>query len=198
MCDSITDAGTIQRAVVKKDSLCGLLDNAYAMPFASVTWQTERGEAMFVTFEIGKLENLEQYKEVFFDSALFHHYFQDDDRLTDSLREALQKKELFAVYHKEEIVGAMEIRFKGFFGAFPYLALLGVKKGWRGQGVGKKMLGFFEEAARQLGHSRTSLMVSGFNVRAKNLYQSLGYRKIGMLENAFKEGIDENIMVKEL
>lgn len=146
----------------------------------------------------GEPEKLEEYREVFLDSLLFERYFSDDDRLRDSLRHALENRELLVAKSGAETVGVMEVRFTGFFGAFPYLALLGVKKGWRGMGVGRQMIAFFEEAARQLGYARTSIMASGFNPRARNLYQSLGYKRIGGLANAFKEGIDENIYVKEL
>lgn len=141
---------------------------------------------------------LEECREVFLDSVLFDRYFADDDRLRVSLRNAQEKDELFVAKSGDEIVGVMELRFTGFFGAFPYLALLGVKKGWRGMGVGHQMIAFFEEAARQLGYQRTSIMVSHFNPRARNLYQSLGYRRIGGLKDAFKEGVEENILVKKL
>lgn len=153
---------------------------------------------MDLEFKIGNIEDVELYREVFLDSSLYDRYFHQDDRLEKSLREALKKRELFIAMHQSEVIAVMEIRFNGFFGAFPYLALLGVKKGWRNQGVGRRMLEFYEEAARQLGYSRSSLMVSSFNPRARNLYQSLGYKKIGMLPDAFKAGIDENIMVKDL
>lgn len=152
----------------------------------------------FIKLSLGNAASFEQYKEVFFESTLYARYFSDDDRLDRVLTEALEKKELWVATADNEVVGVMEVRLTGFFGAFPYLALLGVKKGWRGMGVGHQMIAAFEEAARQLGYPRVSLMVSQFNPRAKNLYQSLGYKKIGYLPDAFKKGNDENIMVKDL
>lgn len=153
---------------------------------------------MFIKVQIGDPARLEEYREVFLDSALFQRYFADDDRLRDSLRTALEQRELFVATVNGEVAGVMEVRFDGFFRAFPYLALLGVKKGWRGKGVGRQMIAFFEEAARQLGYTRVSIMVSSFNPRARSLYQSLGYKRIGLLPDAFREGIDENILVKRL
>jgi ribosomal protein S18 acetylase RimI-like enzyme len=97
-----------------------------------------------------------------------------------------------------ETVGVMQVQLRGFFGAFPYLALLGVRKEWRGRGAGRFMMAAFEEAARQEGCDKTSLMASSFNPRAIRLYQSLGYKKIGYLDDAFKKGIGEYIFVKRL
>ena len=151
-----------------------------------------------VTFEAARPELLEEYRDVFLDSPLFQHYFSEDDRLRTFLRAALQNNELVAALCDGQVVGVMELRLKGFFGAFPYLALLGVKQGWRGKGIGRQMLAFFEEAARQTGCTKASLMVSHFNPRARRLYQNMGYKRIGFLPNAFKNGIDENILVKEL
>ena len=152
----------------------------------------------FITIELGDIALLEQYRDVFLNSTLFDHYYAEDDRLRVHLMRALRDKELLVGKSGDEIVSVMEVRMTGFFGGFPYLALLGVKKGWRGMGIGHQMLAFFEEMARQAGFERTSIMASGFNPRARKLYQSLGYRRIGFLEDAFKPGISEYIYVKTL
>lgn len=153
---------------------------------------------MNLEFGIGERDKIEEYKGVFLDSALYTHYLADEDMLDDMLSSALDKKQLVIASVQGEAIGAMEMRLDGFCGMFPYLALLGVKSGWRKMGVGKQMLMFFEETARQLGYSRASLMVSSFNPRARNLYQKMGYKRIGILPNAVKAGIDENIMVKDI
>lgn len=147
---------------------------------------------------LGDAARLEEYREVFFDSLLWDRYFADDDRLRGSLCAALQKRELLVAAHGEEVVGVMEVRLDGFFGGFPYLALLGVKKGWRGMGAGHQLLRFYEAMAREAGYVRASIMVSSFNPRARRLYQSVGYRKIGYLDDAFKPGNGEYILVKDL
>ena len=103
-----------------------------------------------IRFEAGKEDDFSNYEAVFADSPLYRNYFSDDDRLKQVIRGALNAKELVVVLSGDEVVGVMEVRFKGFFGAFPYLALLGVKKGWRGKGIGRQMLIFFEEASRQI------------------------------------------------
>lgn len=154
---------------------------------------------MQVTVTKATAERIDECIRIFEDSALYNHYFADGDRLPALLREGIGKGELFvAEDSKGEAVGAMWIDLKGFFGFFPYLSLLGVRKDRRGMGVGHTLLEVFEGVARGLGHGKVSLLVGEFNPRAKALYQSMGYKKVGFLENAIKPGVNENIMVKTL
>jgi len=149
---------------------------------------------------LGNEAYLGKYHEVFHDSALYSRYFSDDDRLEKVLRYAVSNRELWVAANgaSDEIIGVMQVQLMGFFGAFPYLALLGVKKEWRSKGAGRFLIAAFEEAARQRGCEKTSLMASSFNPRAIRLYQSVGYKKIGYLDDAFKRGIGEYIFVKTL
>ena len=154
---------------------------------------------MQVTVTKAVPERIDECIRIFEDSALYSHYFTDGDRLPALLREGIDKGELFmAVDSKGEAVGAMWIDLKGFFGFFPYLALLGVRKDRRGMGVGHTLLEVFEGVAKDLGYDKVSLLVGEFNPRAKALYQSMGYKKVGFLENAVRQGVNENIMVKTL
>ena len=75
--------------------------------------------------------------EVFLDSALYDHYFSQEGRLDRQLSTAISRGELWiALTSQDEVAGCMWMEPDGFFGAFPYLALLGVKKSFRGMGVG--------------------------------------------------------------
>lgn len=152
-----------------------------------------------VTIERAAPERLPEIREVFLDSALYDHYFTREGRLDNILSTAVAKGDLWlAVDSHNEVVGAMQVELTGFFGAFPYLALLGVKKRFRGMGVGHTLLQVYEGVARELGFRKVSLLVSSFNPRAKALYQSMGYRKVGYVPDAILPGLDENIMVKTL
>lgn len=154
---------------------------------------------MNVTIVKADASRLAECREVFLDSPLYDHYFSRDDRLDTALSTAVKKGELWlAIASQDEVVGCMCIELTGFFGAFPYLGLLGVKKNCRGMGVGHVLLGTYEGVARALGYRKVSLMVSHFNPRAKALYQSLGYKKSGYVPDAILPGVHENIMVKDL
>ena len=142
---------------------------------------------------------LAECHEVFVDSALYDHYFVEEGRLDRHLSTALERGELWiALDTRDQVVGAMVIELNGFFGAFPYLALLGVRKDCRGMGIGHVLLGTFEGVARKLGYRKCSMLVSHFNPRARALYQSLGYRKMGYVPDCILPGIHENIMVMDL
>lgn len=154
---------------------------------------------MNVTITRADESRLAECREVFLDSALYDHYFTEEGRLEAQLADAVSKGELWiALTSKNEVAGAMWIELNGFFGAFPYLALLGVKKNFRGMGVGHVLLGTFEGVARALGYRKASMLVSHFNPRARKLYQSMGYQKVGYVPDAILPGNHENIMVKTL
>ena len=63
---------------------------------------------------------------------------------------------------------------------------------------GHVLLRTFEGVSRAMGYRKASLMVSHFNPRAKALYQSMGYQKVGYVPDAIVPGVHENIMVKDL
>ena len=137
--------------------------------------------------------------EVFLDSPLYDHYFSQEGRLDKQLSTAISRGELWiALTAQGEVAGCMWMEPNGFFGAFPYLALLGVKKSFRGMGIGHTLVETFIGVSRSLGYRKCSLLVSHFNPRAKNLYQSLGFRKVGYVPDCILPGIHENIMVKDL
>ena len=136
---------------------------------------------------------------VFADSALYDHYFTQEGRLDKQLSTAISRGELWvALTSQDEVAGCMWMEPDGFFGAFPYLALLGVKKSFRGMGIGHTLVETFIGVSRSLGYRKCSLLVSHFNPRAKNLYQSLGFKKVGYVPDCILPGIHENIMVKDL
>ena len=137
--------------------------------------------------------------EVFLDSPLYDHYFTQEGRLDSLLADGIARRELWvALTTQDEVAGCMWIEPDGFFGAFPYLALLGVKKSFQGMGIGHTLVETFIGVSRSLGYRKCSLLVSHFNPRAKNLYQSLGFKKVGYVPDCILPGIHENIMVKDL
>jgi ribosomal protein S18 acetylase RimI-like enzyme len=40
------------------------------------------------------------------------------------------------------------------------------------------------------------LVVADFNPEAKRLYESLGYRQVGVIPGLYKEGVSEQLMMK--
>ena len=129
---------------------------------------------MQVTIKKGVPERLEDYVDVMRDSALWDHYYVG------------------------EAAGLMICEWKGMFGLWPYLALLGVKKNYRGMGIGHQFLDTFEAIGRAMGVRNLFICVSGFNPRAKALYMSKGYKKVALISDLYKDGVNENVLMKKI
>lgn len=143
---------------------------------------------------------LEEYVQIMRDSKLYDRYYKpDENRLYAILQDALDREALFIAERSDgQAAGLMICEWKGMLGAFPYLALLGVRKDCRGMGVGHKLIKTFEAISRELKARNTFICVSSFNPRARALYVSLGYRKIAQVPDCFVNGIEENILMKRL
>ncbi|MCF2670937.1 MAG: GNAT family N-acetyltransferase [Butyricicoccus sp.] len=155
---------------------------------------------MEVWIRPGDPARLEDYVDVMRDSALFDHYYAPDESvLRGVLTDALARGALLTAENSSgEAVGLMQCDWYGMFGAWPYLALLGVKKGWRGMGVGHKLLAAFERVSREMGARQMFICVSGFNPRARALYTSQGYRRVAQIPALYRDDVTENVLMKRL
>ena len=130
------------------------------------------------------------------DSLLADNYFQDNNKIKNGIVDGIEKDEIYVALNEDEITGLMRIDYKGMFGEFPILRLISVKSLNRNNGIGSRMLEYFEKT----GFEKTSkifLCVSDFNKIAKQLYLRKGYLEIGKVKDLYKEGITELIMMKE-
>ena len=155
---------------------------------------------MNVTIKPGEPAKLDEYLEIFKDSPLWDHYFSGGDTtLTESLGRCLEEGTVFiAESSSGEAVGLMQCEWNGMFGEWPYLALLGVKKNCRGMGIGGRLIDMFEATGKALGARNLFICVSGFNPRAKALYTRRGYKKIALVPDLYKNGIEENVLMKRI
>jgi ribosomal protein S18 acetylase RimI-like enzyme len=141
--------------------------------------------------------HLEDCKVALLNSKLGQEYFVTEEKALSALSEGITKEELFvAVDEGEECVGFIWFILKSAFHSFPYLHIIAVKEAFRGKGIGKKLLSFFEEAVFT-DNSKVFLVVADFNPDAKRLYESLGYQQVGVIPNLYKEGVSEYLMMKE-
>lgn len=155
---------------------------------------------MDVSIKKGETGKLEEYVDIMRDSALWDHYYAPDEQmLRGFLSESLEQGKVFiAEASSGEPAGLMVCEWKGMFGQWPYLALLGVKKCFRGMGVGHALLDAFEEIGKALEARNLFICVSGFNPRARKLYQSKGFRKVGLIPGLYRDGVEENVLMKRL
>ncbi|MBI4519458.1 MAG: GNAT family N-acetyltransferase [Gemmatimonadetes bacterium] len=73
-----------------------------------------------------------------------------------------------------------------------------VQPKFRGRGLGNRLLRVCERAARRRGCERMSLEVRADNRRARQLYESLGYRLTAYLRDYYQGGSDGLRLVKIL
>ncbi|SMC02129.1 phosphinothricin acetyltransferase [Sulfobacillus thermosulfidooxidans DSM 9293] len=61
-----------------------------------------------------------------------------------------------------------------------------IDRQWRGQGVGRKLLGALEDYARNQGFYKIVLFTFPHNVVGRRLYQRMGYREVGTF---YRQGV---------
>lgn len=102
-------------------------------------------------------------------------------------------KEVYVLKKEEEILGFVILQIAGTFRG--YIQTLCINEDYRGQGLGKKLLYFCEERIRQISPN-IFICVSSFNTGALKLYQSMGFRLVGELENFVRNGFTELLLRK--
>ena len=108
-------------------------------------------------------------------------------RLTDSTRE------VHVATMNDEIVGVLILHLSGPLNG--YLQTIAVHPDWRCRGIGTRMIEWAE--ARIFRQSRNVfLCVSSFNEHAQNLYERLGYQRVGELPDFVAKGFSEILMRK--
>ena len=153
----------------------------------------------YVRFEIAVMDRLEEYEAVFENSVLYDRYFKGTDSLKNLLKNAIhQGNAIVALTSSGEVAGVMVCDRKGMFSDYPYLALLGVKYGFRGQGIGSRLIDVFVNISKKIGCDKCFICVSHFNPRAKALYLSKGFQPVVLIPDLNKPGIDEWLLMKRL
>jgi len=155
-----------------------------------------------VSLRLATRKELGACVDILMDSILGEEYFTRDIA-EPILADAIAKKEVtVATTDSGEIVGFCRLVLDGLFLVFAYIHLLAVKTGYRGLGIGTKLL---RDAERTILEEReypdikkSFLLVGKINGRAKRYYERQGYVRAGTLNDLFSEGDTEFLMVKDL
>jgi RimJ/RimL family protein N-acetyltransferase len=111
-----------------------------------------------------------------------------DTMTLDDLKKRLEHHHTYLIYHDNQLIGEMNYMvdpdhlYKKEAGT----AWIGITIGepiGRGKGIGYQAIQFLEEEIKQAGFPRVELGVFEFNSQAKKLYEKLGYKEIGRIEN---------------
>jgi len=151
---------------------------------------------MDVSIVRGDHGHLEDCVEALVHSELAKVYYPTKESAEVLLKEGIEKQEIYvALDERFECVGYIWFALSKMFYRFPYIRQIAVRKEFRRQGIGKKLLSFVEEIAFK-DWPKLFLTVSDFNKRAKKLYQEIGFEEVGFVPDLFKDGVAEHVMVK--
>lgn len=143
----------------------------------------------------GEKKHLKECCEILIDSEIGRIYFAEKN-LTKIIGNTLENGEICAaVDQNNKCLGFIWYSLDGAFQKFPYLHIVIVKEIFRGNGIGKELITYFENTVCKK-YEKVFLMVGDFNFRAKKLYEGLGYIEVGMIPGFYKEGINEYLMMK--
>ena len=102
-------------------------------------------------------------------------------------------RETFIIKESGGLAGLVAITMYGTFKG--YIQALFVAEGFRGRGIGEKLLAFAEKKIFR-DSPNVFLCVSSFNKGAQRFYRRLGYKKTGALKDFVVKGSDEILMRK--
>jgi [ribosomal protein S18]-alanine N-acetyltransferase len=106
-----------------------------------------------------------------------------------------QYKEIYVIEEDNLKAGFVIIQTSGTFSG--YIQTICIDAGFRGKGLGKKLLLFCEERILRFSPN-VFICVSSFNKGAIKLYYDFGFELIGELTNFVKEGFTELLMRKSV
>jgi len=108
------------------------------------------------------------------DAAIVSHH---DKYITAALlKDKIIHKEVIVIYVRESFAGWL--RYNLFWDQIPFMNMLFLLPEYRGKGIGKKLVQFWEGEMKAQGHKR--LMTSSQqNEFAQHFYVTLGYKAIG-------------------
>jgi ribosomal protein S18 acetylase RimI-like enzyme len=151
---------------------------------------------MKMTIIKGSIEYINDCEDALVNSELGKRYFSQKGSARKALQEGFAKGEIYiALDSCESCKGFIWFILDGIFHSFPYLHIIAVKQESRNQGIGKKLLKFFEDNCFK-DYSKLFLVVADFNPDAKILYEKIGYIQVGTIPSLYREGITEHLMMK--
>lgn len=151
---------------------------------------------MEITIVKGSIDYINDCEDALVNSELGIRYFSGKGSARKALEEGFSKEEIYvAIDSNQNCSGFIWFIFDAIFHSFPYLHIIAVKQESRKQGIGKKLLKFFENICFNE-YTKVFLVVADFNPEAKRLYERIGYIEVGAIPNLYREGMTEYLMMK--
>jgi len=105
------------------------------------------------------------------------------------------EKERYVLLERGEPAGFIVLNLRGALAG--YIQIVCVAPGFRNRGFGSRLVAFAEERILR-DWPNVFLCVSAFNSGARRLYERLGYRRVGELEEFLVRGHSETLMRKTI
>jgi ribosomal protein S18 acetylase RimI-like enzyme len=159
--------------------------------------RTEIGVVSFMHITIIKGEqfHLEACCEALMRSDIGVAYFSSFDPRKILLEGLLNNDIDVALDESNNCIGFIWYERYGAFGMHTYLHMIAVKQELRGRGIGKRLIALFEEKTFKE-DNMIFLLVAHFNEKAYKLYESLGYRQVGIIPGFYRKDINERLLMK--
>lgn len=153
---------------------------------------------MQISIVKGEEQYLPSCTEALFSSELGRQYFHTRENIIRNLQVALAKEELYvALDTTGQCVGFLWPVLNGIFHIYPYLHIIAIGEKYRGQGIGKSMMEYFENTISTYSEDKLFLVVADFNPEGKRFYEKLGYQEVAAIPNLYKAGVTEYLMMKD-
>lgn len=133
-----------------------------------------------------ELAKIEPWKTLGSTAQEFEQGFQSQTNSTNT----------YAVIIEEKPVGIISVRYPWLLG--PYLGFLGVIPEAQGKGLGKVLMNWLEDTAKEHSARNVFICVSDFNDAAQAFYKSCGYIKVANLDGLIVDEYSEFLLRKRL
>ena len=152
---------------------------------------------MNITIINADIEYVKECVTILQNSEIGKVYFADYEKTVKLLSDAIEQRGMYVALSEDgECLGFIYYMSKGVFGSYPYLHIVAVKEEYRGLGIGKQLMKYFETNCSEYSLTKCFLTVDDFNTRAKKMYEDIGYRCVGELADFYKKGINCYLMMK--
>lgn len=109
----------------------------------------------------------------------YKYIVERDRHIPETLvRTKIREKEIFIIKDSEKEIGWM--RYGYFWDNIPFMNMLWIDEEYRGRGIGKEMVLYWEEIMRERGFELIMTSTQS-NEEAQHFYRKIGYRDAGCL-----------------
>lgn len=151
-----------------------------------------------------KLDDLDPCVDILFIPEIGQLYFPRRELLRSEMEKSINMDEIFVEKSPQDskILGVIWYQRDSLFHSFPYLHMIAVRGDCRNQGVGARLMDFFEQdslcAEKNRIRTKAFLLVNDLNTSAQRFYKNCGYEEVGRFENLFRKGVTEKLLMKKV